>query len=221
MNNIKQYINSHFKTISIVTISIIFSMFLLMIRVKISHSFFYLFLVWNLFLAVIPFAITTYLESLQRINKPILLLLFIVWLLFLPNAPYIVTDLVHLRLSKTKLIWLDIITVFSFAFNGLILFYLSLFNMLTLLKKHIKPKFVKLLIAPILFLTAFGIYLGRFLRYNSWELLSNPFNLLEDILDIISNPFSNKQVWLFTILFGGFLHVGYLIFNNFNNENLK
>ena len=129
MYTIKQFIFNQFKVYSIVSVSLIFSLFLLMIRVKLNHSFFYLFLVWNLFLAIIPFGITTYLASKTNIKKISLTLWFGIWLLFLPNAPYIITDLIHLRVSSDSYLWLDILVVTSFACDGLLLFYLSMIDM--------------------------------------------------------------------------------------------
>ncbi|WXT96907.1 DUF1361 domain-containing protein [Seonamhaeicola sp. MEBiC1930] len=180
-----------------------------MIRIKLTHSFFYLFLVWNLFLAVIPFAITTYLVSLPKLSKFGLLIWFGVWLLFLPNAPYIITDLLHLKISNTHLLWLDILVVSSFAFTGLMLLYLSLLDMKSILQERIKDKYVKPLIIVILFLCGFGVYLGRFLRYNSWEIVQSPIFLFNDIFDIIFHPNLHIEAWLFTLLFGSFLIVGY------------
>ncbi|OUR99484.1 hypothetical protein A9Q86_12215 [Flavobacteriales bacterium 33_180_T64] len=188
------------------------SIILLMIRMKLNQSFYLLFLVWNLFLAIIPFVITTVLSSKPKNHKLTFLIAFSVWLLFLPNAPYIITDLLHLTNGKPHLLWLDVLVILSFAFNGLILFFLSLSDMEKLLKQHVKPKFIFPILLSIFGLTAFGIYLGRFLRYNSWEIISNPNYLLNDIMHIVIQPMANKEVWLFTILFGTFLNIGYLVF---------
>ncbi|WP_396601768.1 DUF1361 domain-containing protein [Algibacter sp. R77976] len=185
---------------------------------KLTYSFFYLFLVWNLFLAAIPFAITTYLVSLPKLNKFALVFWFCGWLLFLPNAPYIITDLLHLKISTAHLLWLDILVIVSFAFTGLMLFYLSIADMKKLLSHFIAKKYVNALITSTLFLSGFGVYLGRFLRYNSWELLSNPKYLLIDIFSIAIKPFANKEAWLFTILFGTFLTLGFWMFNQFSKQ---
>ncbi len=212
METIKTHILNQFKTLSIVTISMALSIILLMIRMKLNQSFYLLFLVWNLFLAIIPFVITTVLSSKPKNHKLTFLIAFSVWLLFLPNAPYIITDLLHLTNGKPHLLWLDVLVILSFAFNGLILFFLSLSDMEKLLKQHVKPKFIFPILLSIFGLTAFGIYLGRFLRYNSWEIISNPNYLLNDIMHIVIQPMANKEVWLFTILFGTFLNIGYLVF---------
>lgn len=220
MDNIKHLFINRFKTFALLSISMAFCIVLLMIRMKLTHSFFYLFLVWNLFLAAIPFAITTYLVSLPKLNKFVLLVWFSVWLLFLPNAPYIVTDLIHLQLSSPPIIWLDILIVSAFASNGLLLFYLSILDMKQVLKPVLKDRLLNYGIIFILFLSSFGVYLGRFLRYNSWEILSHPEYLITDILNMFAQPYANKHAWLFTLLFGSFLTVGYWMFKNLiNNKN--
>lgn len=218
MDYIKHLFLSRFKTFALVSVSMLFSIFLLMIRIKLTHSFFYLFLVWNLFLAIIPFAITTYLMSTPKLHKLWLVFWFGVWLLFLPNAPYIITDLLHLKISTTHLLWLDILVIISFTLNGLVLFYLSISDMKMLLSNFINKKRIDYLVIVILFLNGFGVYLGRFLRYNSWEIISNPKLLLVDIINIAVKPFTHQEAWLFTILFGAFLSVGYFTFKAFYSK---
>lgn len=212
METIKTIIVSRFKILSLLTVSMTLSIVLLMIRMKLNQSFFFLFLVWNLFLAVIPYAITMYLKSAETLNKFALTIAFGIWLLFLPNAPYIITDLLHLRMSDHYLMWLDVLVIMSFAYNGMILFFLSLTDMEQILKPYFKGKRLSYLTTFILFLTGFGMYLGRFLRYNSWEILQHPFDLLADILDIIAYPTQHLQAWMFTLTFGAFLCIGYWMF---------
>ena len=212
MNTKKTLLFNRFKIFSLLSISIALSMVLLMVRMKLTHSFFYLFLVWNLFLAVIPFAITTYLVSIPKLNKIGLVVWFSAWLLFLPNAPYIITDLLHLKISPNHLLWLDVLVVSSFALNGLLMFSLSLLDMETLLNHYLKRKIIKFVMVFILFLSGFGVYLGRFLRYNSWEILQHPSDLFNDIFNIISLPNQHLEAWLFTFLFGAFLSIGFWIF---------
>ncbi len=212
MNTIKTLIINRFKIFSLLSISMALSIVLLMIRMKLTHSFFYLFLVWNLFLAVIPFAITTYLTSFQKLNKIGFIIWFSAWLLFLPNAPYIITDLLHLKISASHLLWLDVLVVSSFALNGLLMFSFSLLDMETLLNQYLKRKTITFAIIAILFLSGFGVYLGRFLRYNSWEIIQNPSGLFTDIFNIILHPNQHLEAWLFTFLFGVFLSIGFWMF---------
>lgn len=212
METLKTLIVSRFKIISLLTVSMILSIVLLMIRMKLNQSFFFLFLVWNLFLAVIPYAITTYLSTKEKLSRWSLALCFCVWLLFLPNAPYIITDLLHLRMSNQYLMWLDVLLVTSFAYNGLVLFFLSLADMEVILKSFISGKKRFYLMTFILFLTGFGIYLGRFLRYNSWEIIQDPLALFSDVMDILLYPTLHLQAWVFTLTFGAFLSVGFWMF---------
>tara|TARA_R110002049_G_scaffold116110_1_gene268484 strand:+ start:47381 stop:48049 length:669 start_codon:yes stop_codon:yes gene_type:complete len=221
MNNIKKIIFSRFKIFSLLSISMLLSIVLLMIRMKLNHSFFYLFLVWNLFLAVIPFAITTYLISLSKLNKVGLVFWFCTWLLFLPNAPYIITDLLHLKVSNTHVLWLDILVVSSFALNGFLLFFYSLMDMRSLLNRFTKPSKTNHFMVFTLFLCGFGVYLGRFLRYNSWEILQNPLNLFNDILNITLYPNQHPEAWLFTMVFGTFLNLGFWMFKTILNTTVN
>tara|TARA_R110000751_G_C13721443_1_gene475494 strand:+ start:24 stop:680 length:657 start_codon:yes stop_codon:yes gene_type:complete len=218
METIKTLIFNRFKIISLLTISMALSIVLLMIRMKIHQSFYLLFLVWNLFLAIIPFAITTGLTSSKKINKLVLFFFFGIWLIFLPNAPYLVTDLMHLTRTDQSFLWLDILVIMSFAFNGLILFFLSLSDMEKLLKQHLNSKLLTPLMLSIFGLTAFGIYLGRFLRHNSWEIINNPLNIFRDIFNIVFQP--NIEAWIFTLTFGSFLAVSYWMLKAFSNSKI-
>ncbi|MDO5980094.1 DUF1361 domain-containing protein [Flavivirga spongiicola] len=208
----KTIIFDRFKIFSLLSVSITLSIVLLMVRMKLTHSFFYLFLIWNLFLAVIPFAITTYLVSTPKLNKIGFAIWCSVWLLFLPNAPYIITDLLHLKIGSNHLLWLDVLVVISFALNGLLMFSLSLLDMETLLNQYLKRKTTNFIMIFILFLSGFGVYLGRFLRYNSWEILQHPSDLFNDIFNIIIQPNQHLEAWLFTFIFGLFLSIGFWVF---------
>lgn len=214
METIKTLIQSKFKTLSLVTVALTFSIISLMVRIKLNKSFFYLFLVWNVFLATIPYAITMYLNTKQKLSKLKLGFWFLVWLAFLPNAPYIVTDLIHLKESNYHLMWLDILVVLSFAMSGLFLFYLSVLDMQRLISQKFKRIPIPFFTITLMFLCGFGVYLGRFLRYNSWEIISNPQVLISDIFEIITSPFQNVTAWFFTLGFGGFLLVGYWMVKN-------
>ena len=216
METLKTRIQSKFKTLSLVTVALAFSIIILMLRIKLNTSFFYLFLVWNVFLAIIPFAITLYLNTKENLSPLKLGFGFLVWLAFLPNAPYIVTDLIHIRSGNDTFLWLDILVVLSFAMSGLLLFYYSIIDMQQLMTSRFKRIPITTLTLVIIFLCGFGVYLGRFLRYNSWEIISEPQMLISDILNILLSPFQNSEAWLFTLGFGTFLVVGYWMFITLN-----
>ena len=216
MEALKILIQTRFKTLVLVTVALIFSIILLMVRMKLNKSYFFLFLIWNVFLAIIPYTITMYLNTKPNISKIKLAFWGLVWLAFLPNAPYIVTDLIHIRIGNHYLLWLDVLVVLSFALSGLLLFFISIMDMQKLLKSKFEKLPVEAVSIVIIFLCGFGVYLGRFLRYNSWEIISQPHLLFKDIITIIFSPFQHFEAWLFTLGFGAFLVVGYFMFKNLN-----
>ena len=174
----------------------------------------FLFLNWNLFLASISWVLTTVLIIKPRLCKSKLFLFALmgVWLLFFPNAPYILTDLFHLRLKLAMPVWFDLVLVLSFAWAGLLFGFLSLWDIELFLSRFMKRKYVTLLSITLLFLGSFGIYIGRYLRWNSWDIISQPFALMYDIGDRIINPFSHPVTWGMTILMGIFLNILYWSF---------
>jgi len=212
MNLIKTIFPRKEQSASIIFTLMLFSFGMLFIRVSITKTLHYLFLIWNVFLAVIPYVITIILSERKRESKFVMLIAFVAWLAFLPNAPYIITDLFHLSRSSFKTIWIDTLVISAFAITGMLLFYFSLFKMKDLLLIFFSRKKCKAIILVTIFLSAFGVYIGRFLRYNSWEILSDPLQLFKDILNMIIHPIENKDVWLFTVSFGLFLWLGYFIF---------
>ena len=161
---------------------------------------------------MIPYAITIYLSSKKNLSPVKLGFWFLVWLAFLPNAPYIVTDLIHIRSGNDTFLWLDVLVVLSFALSGLLLFYYSIMDMQPLIASRFKRIPTTTVTLVILFLCGFGVYLGRFLRYNSWEIISQPHLLISDIITILISPFQHSEAWLFTLGFGSFLVVGYWMF---------
>lgn len=196
------------------TISVSFSLLLLMVRLKWSGTPLYLFLVWNIFLAGLPYLISTSLLSQQRLGRLKLLIPFGIWLLFLPNAPYIVTDLIHIRYTDDTIIWYDIILVFSFALTGLLFYFISFSEMRKILKSVLGNRYTRIISYAIPFLCGFGIYLGRVLRWNSWDILRNPDRLLKDISEIFLHPLNHSEAWIMTLGFGTFLILGTWMFDH-------
>ncbi len=149
--------------------SLAFTAIMLSVRVLLTDSIFGLFLVWNLFLAGLPLFLAMWLKEV-RVNKgnPLgQMLLFISWLLFFPNAMYIVTDLFHLKARVPVPLWFDTILLFSAAWNGLLMGFKSL-SILQQIFTDMFNKVVGSLVAiGFMFLAGYGIFLGRFIRWNS------------------------------------------------------
>ncbi len=200
----------------------LFTAALLAGRVIHTRSLMFLFIPWNLFLALVPLYFSHKLHEVAGKMKATAC--FIVWLLFFPNAMYIITDLFHLKQMKRVPEWYDLLILFSAAITGVIVGYLSLYNVERYVVRYMhtanaetqtwkrKEIYVQLLVAAILLLCGYGIYLGRYLRWNSWDIIGDPFSLAEDIAQDIFHPFRNKECWLLTSIFGIWLYLMYRFF---------
>ena len=184
---------------------------LLSLRIGHAHRYTYLFLVWNLFLAWIPLV-----ASYALANRPkhwfVGLSWFGIWLIFFPNAPYIITDLFHLHHRPPTPLWLDLLVLCSFAFTGLFMAFISLYKIHGFMARTFNSWFSKLTIGTIILMSGFGVYVGRYLRWNSWDLLLRPFSLIQELLIIIFHPLRNFNAWSMSICFGLFLLVFYFSF---------
>ena len=180
-------------------------------RFVVSHQFAYFNLVWNLFLAWLPLGFAFLAGRLRGSPRRWLACSFL-WLLFLPNSPYLVTDLVHLKPRPPVPLWFDILLVQSFVLTGLLLGFLSIYLMHRLVSHSFGWRTGWIFTCVILGLTGFGIYLGRFERWNSWDLFLSPVALLGYICDVLAHPRANKTAVVFTALCGAFLLLTYLAF---------
>ena len=169
------------------------------------------FLLWNIFLAWIPFLISFALYQFRVSSRLALLAGGAMWLLFFPNAPYIVTDFIHLRRTHSALIWYDAIMIASFAWTGLTLGLVSLRMMQSIVRARM-GRLASWIFAPVvLLLSSFGVYLGRFQRWNSWDLLTRPYELLHDAGWGLVHPSTSTRTVVLTILFATFLMVTYMM----------
>ncbi|KAA3634820.1 MAG: DUF1361 domain-containing protein [Bacteroidetes bacterium] len=173
----------------------------------------FMFLVWNLFLAWIPFLIAYNLEGIHnRFGRILSIPALLLWLLFLPNAPYIITDLIHLRVRPPLPLWYDTTMLFAFAWTGMMLGFFSLLYARYYWEKFIHQKTTGLFVFGSLAMCSLGIYIGRFQRWNSWDILVNPGSLLQDVFQIMINPFENLRYFGITFIFFCLLSLGYLMF---------
>lgn len=185
---------------------------LLVLRMERSGSLFYGFLLWNLFLAWIPWLTARAFRASSRRRSPRFLRFgwFTLWLLFLPNAPYVLTDLLHLASRPPVPLWYDLALLFSCAGTGLLLGYISLLEVQGTVEEQLGRMAGWIVAAGSLFLSGFGIYLGRFLRRNSWDPLTDPAGLFRDISDRLLNPTSYPRTYAVTLIFGISLLLGYV-----------
>lgn len=172
----------------------------------------FIYILWNIFLAFIPFVISYFLLQYykkEKFNKILFIALSLLWLLFIPNAPYIITDFVHLGVTRSVPIIYDTLLLFSSATLGLILGFLSLFHIEQIIKMKYSKNMTSLIMAIIILMISFGVYLGRFLRFNSWDIFINHTSLIKNIWKIFSQFAIHVEVYLYTLLFFFFLYITY------------
>ena len=176
--------------------SMAFSVFMVAIRIVATGTLTFIFLNWNLFLAFIPYGISHFAELNAGWvkNKARFALVLAAWILFIPNSFYIITDLFHLQVSSVPL-WFDLALLLSFAWNGLILGVLSVRQIERLLHSFWPRMHELFFLVPIMCLNALGIYIGRYLRFNSWDVIGNPFELAANISYLLLHPLAAKPAW--------------------------
>jgi uncharacterized membrane protein len=196
-----------------VALSSLLAVTLFACRVYRSRNVTYVFLVWNLFLAWVPYLGSLWADHLYR-SQPRrwwrLLFPGALWLAFFPNAPYIITDFFHLQERSPVPLWNDTGMLAIFAWTGLFLAVFSLRIMQRLVKRHLGSILSWLFVAVTLGLSGLGIYLGRFLRWNSWDLLLHPRGVLGDVAARLIRPWDHPQAVGVTFLFAALLLACYL-----------
>jgi uncharacterized membrane protein len=199
------------KTAFWLAISIFVCLALIRLRIVISGHYYFRFLVWNLFLAFVPYVVSTATRVITNKTNSLIVLLAgaALWLLFFPNAPYIVTDLFHLRPRADAPYWFDLLLIYTFAWTGLMLGFASLLDFHEVISNRFNAFTGNVFVVGSLLLSGFGIYLGRFERWNSWDVVYHPKKLAYNILKPILNPQDNLRVWFVTAAFSAFLIVGY------------
>lgn len=175
----------------------------------------FLFMAWNLLLALIPWLLAVLAEARQVRRRLAILGLVACWLVFFPNAPYMLTDLLHLGKDAAVPRWYDLVMLLAYGFAGLISGFCSLQLIESCLRRGFGLRRVWPLSVFLIYLSCFGIYLGRFLRWNSWDLLTNLDDLVGDIVPRLANPLAYPTTWTFTLLFGTLLALVYASLKSF------
>ena len=195
----------------VVTLLLFWCVCLIAVRIDRTGSGYYAFLIANLFLACVPLFLSTVLRlaSHWQLPSPIQLAIFTLWLLFLPNAPYILTDILHLTRVSHAPPWYDLALLLSCAGTGLLLGYLSLIDVQGIVARRFRSAWGWIFALVSLVLSGFAIYLGRFLRWNSWDVLINPARLFV-IINALMHPWAQSRPLAVTIIFGIILALGYI-----------
>ncbi|NIF07563.1 DUF1361 domain-containing protein [Chryseobacterium sp. Tr-659] len=211
-----------FKINALLVLMTLFCFSLSVFRYYISDTKVFLFLNWNLFLAWIPLLLSSLILVFKIKSKISLALIIVVWILFFPNSPYILTDLFHLKTRNAVPIWYDLIVILSYAWTGLLCGFISLNDIEKSLSGYGKRNMINGIIVIFLFISSFGVYLGRFLRWNSWDILNNPFGLFTDIVVRFIYPMEYTKTWGVTVLMGIMLNFMYFTFKwaEVSNNNI-
>jgi uncharacterized membrane protein len=181
------------------------------------------YLIWNLFLAWIPFALAVFVYDRWRRRGTGLTLFALgaLWLLFFPNAPYIATDFVHLERGSPAPYWYDAVTIAAFAWMGVLLGFASLHLMQTVVRQWRGELAGWIFAVVAISLGSLGIYLGRFLRLNSWDAVEHPSVLPRILHAVARDPFAYQEAIAVTLLFTFALMFAYFLLYSFAALSLE
>ena len=211
------YLTSFFRrnsTLSVLVFSSLVSIGIFLVHAVSTRSLLYWYLDWNLLLAWLPLLFVVFLRK-SLLNYPWLswrpMLWTVLWLAFLPNSFYIVSDLLHLQNVANVNILYDTVMMVSFMLNGLFLGYISLYQVHEELRKRLSVAWVNGLISLSLLVCSFAIYLGRDLRWSSWDVIVNPEGILFDISNQFIDPKNHLQAFTTTLMFFVLLGTFYIL----------
>jgi uncharacterized membrane protein len=192
-------------------------------RVLLTGRLQFRFLIFNLFLAWIPYALSLAalrLDAQRPINRDraLIAIVWLTWLAMFPNAPYILTDYIHLWDHKTLTWWFDLGLITTFALAGCFCGIASLRIMHDIVRPRIGIIGGWLFVTTVATLAGFGIYIGRFLRWNSWDILARPHRLFPQLADRLLNPMHHPRTIGVTLMFGALTLVMYVMFVTANSR---
>lgn len=229
----RKFFAGHARLLLVVILSFLSLLFLVLLRYALARRFSQGYLLWNLVLAAVPVAIATGAHTLiERFSKRKTALIFglsafFLWLLFYPNAPYIFTDFIHVIrksnlgsisaawMSQLDLLWFDIVMNAAFAFVGHYMGLISMYLMHGIMRRLFGRLAGSLLMIPPVLLSGFGIHMGRFSRFNSWDLIAHPISAGQALLATLAQP----SAVLFSLAFSFFIAITYLIFYLVKKDN--
>lgn len=176
-------------------------------------------LIWNLFLAWIPFMLSYFAHAVSWRRATLYLIIPVIaflWLIFFPNAPYMLTDLQDLSRRATDApLWYDVIIVVWCSWTGMLLGVISLYLMQNIIVRTFGRTVGWIFVFVISALSSFGIYIGRFVRLNSWDILQNPAETAQEILGLVIDP--SMRLAAFTIIYTVFFLFVFLLLYSFSH----
>ena len=185
-------------------------------RVYLARQVRFTFLIWNLFLAWLPYTFALAASAIHQVRPNWCFALLIpsgLWLLFLPNAFYIVTDFIHLTKHPLIPIWYDAGLLAITSWTGIFLAVVSLFTMQRIIRGYLGNLLSWGFSLLVILLNGYGVYLGRFLRWNSWDVFFDPIEILSYSYTLLRNPMDSKDVIGFIVMYTSLFLVTYLTFS--------
>lgn len=220
--NFRHYLVRHRYSISVfvlLNVACAVCVGLVLARVAYTDSGRHLSLIWNLFLAWIPFMLAYFAHAVSWRRASLYLVIpfiALLWLIFFPNAPYMLTDLQDLaRRASGAPLWYDVIIVVWSSWTGTLLGVVSLYLMQDIIIRRFGRITGWIFVFVIAGLSSFGIYIGRFVRLNSWDILQDPAETAQEILGIIIDP--SMRLAAFTLLYTFFFLFIFLLLYSFSH----
>jgi uncharacterized membrane protein len=200
----KWYISTRARLGLALAIASIASVALWFIAALRNNSWDFAYLAWNLFLAWVPLGLMLWLEKVLRRklwSSWQALLITIAFVTFLPNTFYLTTDIIHLQEVPRVDIVFDIVVFMSFVMNAFIIGLISVYMFHIELRKRLSVAKSWALLSMLLLLVSFAIYIGRDLRWNTWDILLNPASILFEVSDRLLAPAQHPELFSTTIGF--------------------
>lgn len=162
-----------------------------------NHNLAYSYLLWNLFLAWLPLLLAVRLVGVLKRklwSSWEALGLSLLWIVLLPNSFYMISDFIHLQQVRRIDVLYDTLMFTAFIYTGVVLGFSSLFLVHLQIRRRLTTAAAGGWIALMLFICSAGVYIGRDLRWNSWDILTNPGGLLFDVSDRLQHPSAYPQM---------------------------
>lgn len=190
---------------------------MLIYRIHVTGNIRYVFLIWNLFLAVTPLLSAWLCKKYYQKGYHIIgFHLLIMWLLLFPNAPYIITDFIHLRVNKDIPLWFDAILLLQFSIAGFLSGILSLYWIHLGIKSIYGNIISQTVVYISIILCGYGVYLGRFVRLNTWDIITKTeYALLATLKNVV-----HSEAIMMTLVFSVITLIGYKTLIQSDTENV-
>lgn len=175
-----------------------------------------LYLLWNLFLAWVPLGIAAWAMAQETQSSAFSLRYaggMCLAICFFPNALYLVTDIIHFEPHGKVLDWFEAVLYFTFGFTGLGLSLLTALYVESFVIKIFKSRYMGWMMLAFFLVAGYGIFLGRILRWNSWDIVMHPWDLMHDVFAYLFHPLALKITWVY----GVFQYMSFRFFKSFIN----